>query len=460
MKRKRLTAVLAAVLAFSLAACGGSAASAANSGEAVVSSGGDYDLRLVNGKVEVDEQLKELAAAYEAETGVRVQIESMGGGVDIQGTLKGNYQADNMPDIFVNGGARDFANWEGLLADLGDEVWAADTDAAYIDAEGRVLGFPYTIEAIGLAYNADILEKAGIDPAAITGPETMRSAFETLDAKKDELGLTAVIGYCAEAMNLYWSTGDHLFGVYEDAGLERDDTTYLDLLSDGGKIDPVRFKKYAEMIALFNRYSDPALLALFGSMAAWVISRNNKKVWAAVIYMIFIASMIIPFQVVMLPLISTFRDVGKFAGIGMLQSIPGIVFAYCGFGGAMTVFILTGFIKGIPYELEEAAAIDGCSPEGTFFLVIIPLLRPVITTVSILNGMWIWNDYLLPSLMLGQNGRVKTLPVAVQAFVGSYVKQWDLILTAALLAIIPMVVFFAAAQKWIMSGMVEGAVKG
>ena len=92
--------------------------------------------------------------------------------------------------------------------------------------------------------------------------------------------------------------------------------------------------------------------------------------------------------------------------------------------------------------------------------VIIPLLRPVITTVSILNGMWIWNDYLLPSLMLGQNGRVKTLPVAVQAFVGSYVKQWDLILTAALLAIIPMVVFFAAAQKWIMNEMVEGAVKG
>ncbi len=201
------------------------------------------------------------------------------------------------------------------------------------------------------------------------------------------------------------------------------------------------------------------LLALFGGMAAWVISRNNKKMWATVIYMIFIASMIIPFQVVMLPLISTFRDVGKFVGISMLQSIPGIVFAYCGFGGAMTVFILTGFIKGIPYELEEAASIDGCSPEGTFFRIIFPLLTPVITTVTILNGMWIWNDYLLPSLMLGQNGKVKTLPVAVQAFVGSYVKQWDLILTAALLAIIPMIVIFIVAQKQIMSGMVEGAIK-
>lgn len=202
------------------------------------------------------------------------------------------------------------------------------------------------------------------------------------------------------------------------------------------------------------------LLALFGAMAAWVISRNNKTKWATAIYMIFIASMIIPFQVVMLPLISTFRDVGKFVGISMLHSIPGAIFAYCGFGGAMTVFILTGFIKGVPYDLEEAAAIDGCSPEGTFFRIIFPLLTPPITTVTILNGMWIWNDYLLPSLMLGQNGKIKTLPVAVQAFVGSYVKQWDLILTAALLAILPMIIVFLFAQKQIMHGMVEGAVKG
>ncbi len=202
------------------------------------------------------------------------------------------------------------------------------------------------------------------------------------------------------------------------------------------------------------------LLAVLGSMAAWVISRNNQKKWAAAIYMVFIASMIIPFQVVMLPLISTFRDAGKFVGISLLQSIPGIIFAYLGFGGAMTVFILTGFIKGVPYDLEEAAAIDGCSPEGTFFRIIFPLLKPVITTVTILNGMWIWNDFLLPSLMLGLNGKIKTLPVAVQAFVGSYVKQWDLILTAALLAIIPMIVVFLIGQRQIMKGMVEGAVKG
>ncbi len=201
------------------------------------------------------------------------------------------------------------------------------------------------------------------------------------------------------------------------------------------------------------------LLALFGAMAAWVICRNKTK-WSLVIYFTFIASMIIPFQVVMLPLISTFRDVGKFIGIPMLQSVPGIVFAYLGFGGAMTVFILNGFIKGVPYDLEEAASIDGCTPEQTFFQIIFPLLTPVITTVTILNGMWIWNDYLLPSMMLGQNGVVKTLPVAVQAFVGSYVKQWNMILAAALLAIIPMIILFLIAQRQIMEGMIEGAVKG
>ena len=213
--------------------------------------------------------------------------------------------------------------------------------------------------------------------------------------------------------------------------------------------------EYSVVITLLSL----VLLALFGAMAAWVICRNKTR-WSTFIYFTFIASMIIPFQVVMLPLISTFRDVGKFVGIPMLQSVPGIIFAYLGFGGAMTVFILNGFIKGVPVTLEEAASIDGCSPEQTFFLIIFPLLKPVITTVTILNGMWIWNDYLLPSMMLGQNGKVKTLPVAVQAFVGSYVKQWNLILAAALLAIIPIVILFLFAQKQIMEGMIEGAVKG
>ena len=270
--KKRNLALMTAILAAALTACGGSNASndtkAAGSDaakEAGSEAGGEKaastgkELRLVNGKIEVDAQMKELAAEYEKETGVKVNIESMGGGIDIQGTLKGYFQADNMPDIFVNGGANDFKNWEDHLVDLSNEKWVSDTESAYKDDNGKVLGFPYTTEAIGLAYNADILEKAGIDPKSITGPESMKKAFETLDSKKDELGLTAVIGYVAEATNLYWSTGNHLFGVYEDAGLKRDDTKYIDLLSEG-KLDKERFSKYADMIALFNKYADPALL--------------------------------------------------------------------------------------------------------------------------------------------------------------------------------------------------------
>ena len=263
MKRKLLAIALVGAMTLGLAACGGSGSSTESTASGASTGGGSSSansLRLVNGKIEVDAQLKKLAEDYEKESGVHVEIESMGGGIDIQGQLKQYYAGNNMPDIFVNGGATDFANWEGLLSDMSGEKWVNDTEAEYVDGSGKVVGFPYTTEAIGLAYNADLLEKAGIDPKSITGPESMKAAFETLDSKKDELGLTAVIGYCAEATNLYWSTGNHLFGVYEDEGLARDDTKYFDMLADGGKIDEARFEKYAEMVALFNKYSDPALL--------------------------------------------------------------------------------------------------------------------------------------------------------------------------------------------------------
>ena len=268
MKKKLMALALVSAMVLGLTACGGGASSSAPAGDAgtgeaaapAATASTDGDIRLVNGKIEVDAALKAAAAAYKEETGVSVAIESMGGGVNIQDTLKGYYQADNMPDIFVCGSDADFGNWTGLLADLSNEPWAADTDAGYKDADGKIIGFPYTTEAIGLAYNASILEAAGIDPASITGPESMKAAFETLDAKKDELGLTAVIGWCCEAKDLYWSTGSHSFANYIDAGLDRDDTTYSDMLADGGKIDAERFQHYAEMVALFNQYSDPALL--------------------------------------------------------------------------------------------------------------------------------------------------------------------------------------------------------
>ncbi len=253
--------MLTSLMALSLAACGGGGDSGdSGSSDSGSSSGNSDAIRLVNGKIEIDSQLKKLAKMYEEETGVPVEIESMGGGIDIQGTLKGYYQAGNMPDIFVNGGATDFKNWEGMLEDMSGESWASDTEAAYVDEEYGTIGFPYTVEAVGLAYNADILEKAEIDPATLTSPKAIEEAFKTLDSKKADLGLDAVVGYCAEATNLYWSTGNHLFANYIDGGLERDDTTYIDMLNDGGKVDEERLTDFAEFVGLLNQYSDPALL--------------------------------------------------------------------------------------------------------------------------------------------------------------------------------------------------------
>ena len=200
------------------------------------------------------------------------------------------------------------------------------------------------------------------------------------------------------------------------------------------------------------------LLALFGGMAAWAICRNSKRKWSSIIYMMFIASMIIPFQVVMLPMISTFRDVGSFVGLPLLNSIPGIVFAYCGFGGAMTVFILTGMVKTVPYDLEEAATIDGCSYEGIYFRVVFPLLRPSVVTVTILNGMWIWNDYLLPSLVLSSKAN-RTIPLSTANFFGQFTIQWNLAMAGLTLTIIPVIIFYLCAQKYIIKGVAAGAVK-
>lgn len=201
------------------------------------------------------------------------------------------------------------------------------------------------------------------------------------------------------------------------------------------------------------------LLLLFSSMTAWVLARSRAR-WCRWLFVLFLSAMVIPFQAVMLPMLSTYRGLSDVSGISLLRSYPGIILAYLGFGSSLSVFIIHGFVKGIPYELEEAAMIDGSSPEGTFFRIIFPILRPVQVTVLILNGIWIWNDFLLPSLLLSMNGEIKTLPIAFASFIGTYVKQWDLILTAAFLAMIPVVILFIFLQRYMIKGMVAGAVKG
>jgi raffinose/stachyose/melibiose transport system permease protein len=162
--------------------------------------------------------------------------------------------------------------------------------------------------------------------------------------------------------------------------------------------------------------------------------------------------MIVPFQMVMFTM-------SKMANVLHLDNPIGIVVLYLGFGAGLSVFIFSGFVKSIPIEIEEAATIDGCNPVQTFFLIVFPILRPIYITVAILNTMWIWNDYLLPYLVIGSNYR--TIPIAVQYLLGGYGSiDMGAMMAMLVLAIIPIIVFYLLCQRYIIEGVVAGAVKG
>lgn len=199
-------------------------------------------------------------------------------------------------------------------------------------------------------------------------------------------------------------------------------------------------------------------ICIFSAMAAWVLVRTKTRV-STVIFLIFLSGLIIPFQVVMFPLVSFFRIINEVTGILMLRTYHGVIIAYIGFGSPLAVFMFHGFIKSIPLELEEAATIDGCTRPQIFFRIIMPILKPIFVTVIILNAIWIWNDFLLPSLILGVGQDIQTIPLAIRAFAGSFVKKWDLIMTAVLMAAAPIIVLFLFAQKHIIKGMVAGSIK-
>lgn len=194
------------------------------------------------------------------------------------------------------------------------------------------------------------------------------------------------------------------------------------------------------------------LIVLCTSMAAWYLMRVRTALTKGMYYL-FVFSMIVPFQMVM-------YTMTYLVGRAKLNTVLGMPFIYLGFGAGLSVFMLCGFIRGIPRELEEAATIDGCNPVQTFFLVVLPLLKPTAVTVAILNTMWIWNDYLLPYLVLGTEK--KTVPVAIQiAKQGAYGStDYGGLMAMLVLAMIPIVVFYLFCQKYIIKGVVAGAVKG
>lgn len=199
-------------------------------------------------------------------------------------------------------------------------------------------------------------------------------------------------------------------------------------------------------------------LNLFSSQAAWALVRTKSKI-SNLIFLMFVAAMVIPFQIVMFPLLTWFRGIHSVTGIRLLRTYAGMIFAYLGFGMSLAIFMFHGFIKAIPFSLEEAAIIDGCTKPQLFYKIITPLLSPIHATVLILNGIWIWNDYLLPLMILGKGNKIQTFPLAIANYAGAYVKQWDLIMTAILMAIIPIIIVFLILQKYIVKGMTSGSIK-
>ena len=195
-----------------------------------------------------------------------------------------------------------------------------------------------------------------------------------------------------------------------------------------------------------------AAIILFCSMCAWYISRVNTKV-TKTIYILCLFAMVVPFQMEMYTL-------SKISNMLHMGNPWGIIVIYLGFGAGLSVFMFTGFMKSIPLEIEEAAMIDGCTPLQTYFRVVMPISKPTCVTVAILQAMWIWNDYLLPSLVLDQR-KYKTVPMAVQYLKGGYDSvDMGAMMGTLVLAIVPIIIFYLFCQKYIIEGVVAGAVKG
>lgn len=194
------------------------------------------------------------------------------------------------------------------------------------------------------------------------------------------------------------------------------------------------------------------IIAMLSAMAAYRMVRSNTM-FNRIVFMAFVSAMVIPFQSIMIPLLKVV------SWLGVNNSMVGLILSYLGLGIPLSIFLFHGFVKAIPLEIEEAATVDGASSFGVFGRIVLPMLKPMMVTVIILNCLWIWNDYLLPSLIL-QSPELRTIPLATFAFFGQYSKQWDMALPALVLGITPIIIFFLSLQRYIVEGVAAGSVKG
>lgn len=200
------------------------------------------------------------------------------------------------------------------------------------------------------------------------------------------------------------------------------------------------------------------IIIIFASMAAWMLVRTKSRL-STFIFLLFAAAMLVPFQSVMLPMVRLMGLMGKAMGNPELFFSPfGLVFIYLGFGSSLSIILFHGFIKNIPKELEEAATIDGCNKFQVFWYIIFPLLKPITVTVSILNIMWIWNDFLLPQLIINKP-HWHTIPLKMFYFFGQFSKKWHLALPGLVIGMVPIIIFYLFAQRYIVKGVTEGSIK-
>ncbi|PKH11916.1 carbohydrate ABC transporter permease [Planomicrobium sp. MB-3u-38] len=214
------------------------------------------------------------------------------------------------------------------------------------------------------------------------------------------------------------------------------------------------FQELDFLQTLFNSLlitvSSVLLIIISSAMAAYALSRAKSRI-STILFFIFVAAMLIPFQSVMIPLVTVF---GQFE----MLNRGGLIFMYIGFGASLSIFLYHGALNNIPRSLDEAARIDGANRWQVFWHIIFPMLKPITVTVAILNIIWIWNDYLLPSLVINKTGS-ETIPLKMFFFFGEYTKQWHLALAGLTLAILPVIIFYFFAQRSIIKGVSDGAIK-
>ncbi len=229
------------------------------------------------------------------------------------------------------------------------------------------------------------------------------------------------------------------------------DKTYIGLENYQTAIDKYDFLE-AVGWTIFITIGSVAAILILTSMCAWFITRVKNR-FTKTVYLLCVFSMVVPFQMVMFTL-------SLIADRLHLNTPWGIIIIYLGFGAGLSVFMFSGFVKSIPIEIEEAALIDGCSPLRMFFSIVLPIMKPTFISVGILQTMWIWNDFLLPYLVLDLN-KYKTVSIAIQYMKGSYGRvDMGAIMATLIMAIIPVIIFYLSAQKYIIEGVAAGAVKG